>query len=115
MYIAKDMSELKQKAIPVREEVDFFNPIPPVQTTNLKPIFTANYCKSYAIKNGVICFLDEALNWFVIPALKGVRDFLKLQGYKQVGIYVPCADGHSYPIQYKDYWESLIDQRNAGF
>ena len=114
MYLANNMAELKAKSIPVTEEVEFFNPIPPTDTKRLSPSFTDAYCKSYAIKNGIICFLDEALSWYVIPALKGVRDLLKLQGYKQVGIFVPGADG-AYPVQYKEHWEELLKKRNAGF
>lgn len=110
------MHELKNKAIKINEDIEFFNPIPPTKKETLSPsCFSETYRKRFAIKNGIISFIDETLNWYVIPELKGIRDCLKKAGYIQAGFYVPCSDGHSYPVKDKKKWELLIQQRNFGF
>ena len=67
MLFINGMEDLKNKAIKITKTTEFFNPIFQKTETSLNPeAFSPAYAKRYAIKNGIISFIDEKNNWNII-------------------------------------------------
>ena len=109
MHFIKGIEDLKSTAVKILRTTEFFNPVFKTTETNLNPeAFSSAYAKKYAKKNGIISFIDEKNNWYVIPAFKSVEETLKINGYIKADFYVPCTENDSYPIHKKEEWEEML-------
>ena len=104
------LDELKKKAILVRNGMETYFPQFACQETlrisnlHLEP-------KTYAYNNSVVAFVDEEGNFYVIPDIKGTQKLLIENGYHSAYFYVPFSNW-DYPVEHKEYWESLWKEKN---
>ena len=111
MLFINGIEDLKGKAVEITQTTEFFNPVFKTTETSLNPeSFSPAYARRYAIKDNIISFIDEEINWYIIPCFKGVVETLKMYGYKKAEFYVPCAENNSYPINHKEDWEEMLAQ-----
>lgn len=109
MHFLRGLDDLKERAVKITKSTKFFNPTLQTTQSGLNPeAFSPAYAKRYAIKNGIISFIDEKNNWYVIPNFKGVVETLHLFGYIRADFYVPCTENNSYPIHKKEEWEEML-------
>ena len=109
MLSISGMEDLKGKAVKISKATEFFNLVFKTTETALNPeAFSSAYAKRYAIKNGILSFIDEKNNWYLVPRVKGVVETLHLFGYIRADFYVPCTENNSYPIHKKEEWEEML-------
>lgn len=107
------MSGLKDYSIFIEDGMQTF--FPQWQETKTLPIssFIGNITpKSYSYNNGVIAFVDEDKDFYVIPNFKGTQKILVEEGYKKDHFYVPFSNW-DYPVACSERWEYLLELRHA--
>lgn len=106
-----DLEILKERAVIVTDGMKTHFP----QFSKTETIHVSNLNitpKTYAYNNGIIAFVDEDKVFYAIPDFKGTQKTLVENGYKKDNFYVPFSNWN-YPVDLKDYWESLIELRRA--
>ena len=111
--IITTMESLKEKAILITKKTVFVDPYSKKNFKLNPQAFSPAYQKHFEAKNGIISFIDENNGWYVIPALKGIIETLKINGYTRGGFYVPCGEHCStenrpYPLKEQDHWYKML-------
>jgi len=106
-----DLEILKERAIIVTDGMKTHFPhFSKTETINISNLSITP--KTYAYNNGIIAFVSEDNEFYVIPDFKETQKILVENGYKKDNFYVPFSNWN-YPVELKDYWESLIDLKKA--
>lgn len=105
-----DMDFLKEKAVLVYDGMETY--FPQFGTQERLHISDLNLQSlTYAYNNGIVAFVDEQNNLYVIPAFKGISELLENGGYTKRSFYVPFSNW-DYPVELKEYWENLLKEKN---
>ena len=107
------MDELKTKAILITQKTVFWDPYNKKRFKLNPQAFSPAYQKHFESKNGIISFIDENNGWYVIPAINGIIETLKIAGYIRGGFYVPCSEdcsmtNRSYPLKEQKRWNEML-------
>lgn len=118
MDIICTLEKIKENAIHIKKDTKFFNPYSKEVFTLVPGAFSTAYRKRYAIKNGIVSIIDDNNQWYLIPAICGVSETLKLAGYIRCDMYVPCAEHcsvnlRSFPKKEKIHWNNMLAMASA--
>lgn len=104
------MCELKAKAIALNAPIKVCWPQRGDKQETLNPDYVANSIleHSYAINNGTIAFVDEAV-LYVIPYFRKAMSILQDNGFIAKNFYVPFSNW-DYPVMKKARWEELKNE-----
>lgn len=98
---------LQDRAIYVEDGMQtYFPQFGTTETIRINKILEEIQPKSYAYNNGVIAFVDEDKNFYVIPNFKGTQKVLIEEGFKKDHFYVPFSNW-DYPVCCEKHWDDL--------
>lgn len=103
-----NITEIKNRAIRVEEQMQVCWPQKvEYDCIRLKEFGLSQYKKTYSCQNGIIAFIDEASNLYVIPILRGIREGLRQVGYAERYYDVPFSN-YDYPVKEQERWKMLL-------
>lgn len=109
------VEELKSMAILITKKTVFIDPYSKKRFKLNPQVFSPAYQKHFESQNGIISFIDENNGWYVIPAIKGIIETLKIAGYIRGGFHVPCSKNCSmtnraYPLNEQERWNEMLKE-----
>ena len=109
----RTLAELKENAIIVTDGMEtYFPQFSKKETLKLSGLNPDSHKLAYAYNNGVVAFVDNEGNLYVIPDIKGTQKVLSENGYSKEYFYVPFSNW-DYPVAAKEVWEWLWSLKNS--
>ena len=106
-----NIREIKERAVKVKKKTKVYCPqFKCYKVINRGELNLEKMKMQYSYYNGVIAFVDENGEMYVIPD-NVIRKLLESEGYSRNFFEVPFS-GWDYPIEQKEKWNSLLKEKN---